>query len=152
MDMRMSFSSSVNKENTMSEMANDTTSTNIVWGVVSDIMFWSKIKGGLQRTGYPLRRIKTDLELMETLKVETPAVIIVDMSNDAMNPFAVIQTLKEHDEYRSIPILAFCNHDNVAAFTRARTLGADNVVTNGVFSMSMDDLVTALVQRNDDEL
>lgn len=135
----------------MSEPTHDAPPSNIVWGVVTDILFWSKIKGGLQRTGYPLRRIRTALELMETLKNETPSVIIVDMGNDAMNAFAVIQTLKEDEEYRSIPILAFCNHDDVAAFTRARTLGADKVVTNGVFSMSMDDLVTELVQGNDDD-
>ena len=136
----------------MSEPTNDTTPTNIVWGVVSNILFWSKIKGGLQRSGYPLRRIRTDLELMETLKAETPSVIIVDMGNEAMNAFAVIQTLKADEEYQSIPILAFCNHDDVAAFTRARTLGANKVVTNGVFSVSMDDLVTELIENSDDLL
>ena len=136
----------------MSEPTNDTTPTNIVWGVVSDILFWSKIKGGLQRSGYPLRRIRTDLELMETLKAETPSVIIVDMGNEAMNAFAVIQTLKADEEYQSIPILAFCNHDDVAAFTRARTLGANKVVTNGVFSVSMDDLVAELIENSDDLL
>tara|TARA_B100000315_G_scaffold260775_1_gene325093 strand:- start:9921 stop:10334 length:414 start_codon:yes stop_codon:yes gene_type:complete len=135
----------------MSETTHDAPPANIVWGVVNDILFWSKIKGGLQRTGYPLRRIRTDLELMETLKRETPSVIIVDMGNDTMNAFAVIQTLKEDEEYKEIPVLAFCNHDDVAAFTRARTLGADKVVTNGVFSMSMDDLVTELIQGNDDD-
>ncbi len=136
----------------MSETPNDAAPTNIVWGVVNDIMFWSKIKGGLKRTGYPLRRIRTDLELMETLKAETPGVIIVDMGNDAMNAFAVVQTLKEDERYQSIPILAFCNHDDVAAFTRARSLGANNVVTNGVFSVSMDDLVKELMEGDDDEL
>lgn len=139
-------------ETTNGEIIHDEPPTNIVWGVVHDIMFWSKIKAGLRRTGYPVRRIRTDLELMEMLKVETPGVIIVDMGNDAMNAFAVIQTLKENEEYQSIPILAFCNHDDVAAFTRARALGANNVVTNGVFSVSMDDLVTELMENNDDEL
>jgi len=136
----------------MSETTNDEAPTNIVWGVIHDIMFWSKVKAGLQRTGYPVRRIRTDLELMEMLKVETPGVIIVDMGNDAMNAFAVVQTLKEDERYQDIPILAFCNHDDVAAFTRARTLGANNVVTNGVFSVSMDTLVTELMEDNDDEL
>ncbi len=136
----------------MNETTDDAAPTNIVWGVVHDIMFWSKIKEGLKRTGYPVRRIRTDLELMETLKVETPGVIIVDMGNDAMNAFAVIQTLKEDERYQAIPILAFCNHDNVAAFTRARELGANNVVTNGVFSVSMDDLVKELMESADDEL
>lgn len=135
----------------MNETTNDEPPTNIVWGVIHDIMFWSKIKAGLQRTGYPVRRIRTDLELMEMLKVETPGVIIVDMGNDAVNAFAVVQTLKENEEYQSIPILAFCNHDDVAAFTRARALGANNVVTNGVFSVSMDDLVTELMEQHNDD-
>ena len=126
--------------------------TDVIWGAVSDILFWSKIKGGLQRTGHPLRRIKTDLELVESLKVELPRLLILEMGNEAMNAFAVIQTLKEDEDYKSIPILAFCNHDDVAAFTRARELGADNIVTNGVFSTSMDDLVNELLKDEDDEL
>ncbi len=133
----------------MNEPTDDAPLTNIVWGVVNDILFWSKIKGGLKRSGYPLRRIRTDLELMETLKLETPSVIILDMGNDVLNPFAVIQTLKEHEDYQSIPILAYCNHDDVAAFTRARDLGADKIVTNGVFSVTMDNLVTELMEDSD---
>jgi len=132
--------------------ATDREPTDVIWGAVSDILFWSKIKGGLQRTGHPLRRIKTDLELVESLKVELPRLLILEMGNEAMNAFAVIQTLKEDEDYKSIPILAFCNHDDVAAFTRARELGADNIVTNGVFSTSMDDLVNELLKDEDDEL
>ena len=136
----------------MDETTSEREVTNVIWGAVSDVFFWSKIKGGMQRTGHPLRRIKTDLDLVESLKVELPLLLILDMGNEAMNAFAVIQTLKEDEAYKAIPILAFCNHDDVAAFTRAKTLGADNIVTNGVFSASMDDLVADLLKDEDDEL
>ena len=108
---------------------------------VTDIFFYTKVRVALRPQGYTLDRIRTQDEVAEKTASATPAALILNMNDLTLDAFKALETLRANPALRSLPILAFANHEEVDTWRRAKELGVTKVVSRNEFSARMRELV-----------
>ena len=108
---------------------------------VTDIFFYSKVRDALMSKGYRIERARTQQDIAEKASATIPSAFILNMNDETLNAFQALETLKADAHLKTIPILAFANHEEVDTFNRARTLGVTKIVSRNEFSARLKDLV-----------
>lgn len=108
---------------------------------VTDIFFYTKVRDALRPQGYTLDRIRTQDEVAEKTASATPAALILNMNDLTLDAFKALETLRANPALRSLPILAFANHEEVDTWRRAKELGVTKVVSRNEFSARTRELV-----------
>ncbi len=109
-------------------------STKNVLVAVSDVFFYTKIRDAFKPAGYSLQRLKSETDVEAKAKSLQPVAIIINMNDPALNGTQTLQTLKQNDELKHIPVLAFANHEEVDTWRAAKELGIDKLVSRNEFS------------------
>ena len=109
-------------------------STKNVLVAVSDVFFYTKIRDAFKPAGYNLQRLKSETDVEAKAKSLQPVAIIINMNDPALNGTQTLQTLKQDDELKHIPVLAFANHEEVDTWRAAKELGIDKIVSRNEFS------------------
>jgi PleD family two-component response regulator len=112
---------------------------------VTDIFFYTKVRDALRPQGYTLERLRNQEEVAEKAASVTPAALILNMNDLGVDAFTVLKTLRGNPALRSLPILAFANHEEVDTWRRAKELGVTKVVSRNEFSSRTKDLVEELI-------
>ena len=81
------------------------------------------------------------MSVFEHFVVAWTTAFIVNMNDDTLNAFQALETLKGDPRLKTIPILAFANHEEVDTFNRARALGVNKIVSRNEFSTRLKDLI-----------
>ena len=110
----------------------DETKTILV--AVSDIFFYTKIRDAFKPAGYKLERLRNSEDWKEKALQSQPIGIIVNMNDDRLNTPDILKALKASPETKSLPILAFANHEEVGTWKLAKDLGIEKVVSRNEFS------------------
>ncbi|THI84840.1 MAG: response regulator [Nitrospira sp. CG24A] len=108
---------------------------------VTDIFFYTKVRDALMAKGYKIERARTQQDIAEKASSTTLSAFIVDMNDERLNAFQALETLKTDASMKTIPILAFANHEEVDTFHRAKALGVTKIVSRNEFSSRLKDLV-----------
>jgi len=108
---------------------------------VTDIFFYTKVRDALLSKGYRIERARTQQDIAEKASSTTLSAFIVDMNDERLNAFQALETLKTDASMKTIPILAFANHEEVDTFHRAKALGVTKIVSRNEFSSRLKDLV-----------
>jgi len=108
--------------------------TKTILVAVSDIFFYTKIRDAFLPSGYKLERIRNSEDWQEKALQSQPIGMIVNMNDDRLDPPAILKALKASPQTKSIPILAFANHEEVATWKLAKDLGIEKVVSRNEFS------------------
>ena len=108
---------------------------------VTDIFFYTKVRDALMAKGYQFERARTQQDIAEKAAAAIPSAFILDMNDEKLNAFQALETLAADARLKSIPILAFANHEEVDTFNRARALGVTKIVSRNEFSARLKDLV-----------
>jgi PleD family two-component response regulator len=107
---------------------------------VTDIFFYTKVRDALMSKGYRIERARTQQDISE--KASTiPSAFILNMNDETLNAFQALETLAVDARLKTIPILAFANHEEVETFNRAKALGVTKIVSRNEFSARLRDLV-----------
>jgi len=107
---------------------------------VTDIFFYTKVRDALMSKGYRIERARTQQDIAE--KASTiPAAFILNMNDETLDAFQALETLTADARLKTIPILAFANHEEVDTFNRAKALGVTKIVSRNEFSARLKDLV-----------
>jgi PleD family two-component response regulator len=107
---------------------------------VTDIFFYTKVRDALMAKGYRIERARTQQDIAE--KASTiPSAFILNMNDETLNAFQALETLTADARLKTIPILAFANHEEVETFNRAKALGVTKIVSRNEFSARLRDLV-----------
>ncbi|HMI39227.1 MAG TPA: histidine kinase [Nitrospiraceae bacterium] len=107
---------------------------------VTDIFFYTKVRDALMSKGYRIERARTQQDIAE--KASTiPSAFILNMNDETLNAFQALETLTADARLKTIPILAFANHEEVDTFNRAKALGVTKIVSRNEFSARLKDLV-----------
>ena len=107
---------------------------------VTDIFFYTKVRDTLMSKGYRIERARTQQDIAE--KASTiPAAFILNMNDETLDAFQALETLTADARLKTIPILAFANHEEVDTFNRAKALGVTKIVSRNEFSARLKDLV-----------
>ena len=112
---------------------------------VTDIFFYTKVRDALRPQGYTLERIRNQDEVAEKMASVQPAALILNMSDLAVDAFKALETIQSNPALRSLPVLAFVNHEEVDTWRRAKELGVTKVVSRNEFSARTKDLVEELI-------
>ncbi len=128
-----------NETNQINQM-NQTNQKTVLVGV-TDIFFYTKVRDALMSKGHLIERARTQQDIGEKASATIPSAVILNMNDETLNAFQALETLKADARLKTIPILAFANHEEVDTFNRARALGVTKIVSRNEFSARLRDLV-----------
>ena len=123
----------------------DRTDPKTILVAVTDIFFYTKVRDALMSKGYKIERARTQQDIAEKASSTTLSAFIVDMNDERLNAFQALETLKTDASMKTIPILAFANHEEVDTFHRAKALGVTKIVSRNEFSSRLKDLVEEIL-------
>jgi len=110
---------------------------------VTDIFFYTKIRDAL-RDSYHLDRARFQPDIPEKTSLTVPSAVIINMNDDVINAFEVLEFLKNDVRLNAVPVLAFANHEEVDTWNRARAFGVTKIVSRNEFSSRTKELVEEL--------
>lgn len=108
---------------------------------VTDIFFYTKVRDALLPKGYKLERARTQEDITNKTRDLSPSAIIFNMNDETLNAFHALETIKADPQLKTIPTLAFANHEEVDTWNRAKALGVTKIVSRNEFSARTKDLV-----------
>ncbi|MEK6548695.1 MAG: histidine kinase [Nitrospirota bacterium] len=112
---------------------------------VSDVFFYTKLRDALKPQGYLLEKARTQDEVSEKAGALRPAAVILNINDETLDAFKALEALKGDDRSKTIPILAFANHEEVDNWKRAQQLGVTKIVSRNEFSARTLQLVQEVV-------
>jgi PleD family two-component response regulator len=112
---------------------------------VTDIFFYTKVRDALMAKGYQIERARTQQEIAEKASATIPSAFIVNMNDDRFDALQALESLKADARLKTVPILAFANHEEVDTFNRARALGVTKIVSRNEFSSRLRDLLEEVI-------
>ena len=115
---------------------------------VTDIFFYTKVRDALRPQGYTLERIRSQDEVAGTTASASPAALILNMNDLAIDAFKALETLQADPALRSLPILAFANHEETDTWRRAKELGVTKIVSRNEFSTRTRELVEDIIANS----
>ena len=115
---------------------------------VTDIFFYTKVRDALRPQGYTLERIRSQDEVAEKTASDSPAALILNMNDLAIDAFQALETLQADPALRSLPILAFANHEETDTWRRAKELGVTKIVSRNEFSTRTRELVEDIIANS----
>ena len=115
---------------------------------VTDVFFYTKVRDALRPHGYTLERIRSQDEVAGTTASASPAALILNMNDLAIDAFTALETLRADPALRSLPILAFANHEETDTWRRAKDLGVTKIVSRNEFSARTRELVEEIIANS----
>jgi len=112
---------------------------------VTDIFFYTKVRDALLREGYQLEKARTQQDIADKAAATHPLAVILNMNDQVLNAFQALETLKADPRLKSIPTLAFANHEEVETWNRAKALGVTKIVSRNEFSARTKDLIEDVI-------
>jgi hypothetical protein len=145
----------------------DSTSLPLIVGFVADLMFTTRIESAARHSGFRIKWIERASQLGDvnpelprespgeslygrkgqlftTLTEWQPALLLFDITNEAVPWRQWIPALKSSPATRRMPILCFGPHEDVERMTEAKRVGADAVLARSRFTADMPGLFAAV--------
>jgi PleD family two-component response regulator len=114
---------------------------------VSDVFFYTKLRDALKPQGYTLAKVRAREEITEKAGAVRPAAVILNINDEALDAFQALAALKSDERYKSIPVLAFANHEEVDNWKRAQQMGVAKIVSRNEFSARTLALVEEVIGK-----
>src|SRR4029077_328306 len=112
---------------------------------VTDIFFYTKVRDAMISKGYKIERARTQQDIADKASATSPSAVILNLNDGTLDAFQALETLKADTRLKSLPILAFANHEEVDTFNRARALGVTKIFSRNEFSARLKDLVEEIL-------
>lgn len=112
---------------------------------VTDIFFYTKVRDALLPKGYRLEKARAQQDIAGKASSMNPVAVILNMNDQTLDAFQALETLKADPRLKTIPILAFANHEEVDTWNRAKALGVSKIVSRNEFSARTRDLVEEVI-------
>ena len=109
--------------------------------LVDDMFFTSKINAAAAECGRRIERVKSR-EQLEELVAKPPALVIIDLNSDRLDPLETIGFLKSRSELRPVPIVSFVSHVQTELIRAAQTAGCDYVLPRSAFTQRLLEIVS----------
>jgi PleD family two-component response regulator len=115
---------------------------------VNDIFFYTKVRDALKPQGYILEKARAGDDVVAKAQSLKPAAIVLNINDESLDAFKALEALKSHESSKSIPILAFANHEEVENWKRAQKLGVSKIVSRNEFSSKTLQLVQEVIAQS----
>ena len=108
-----------------------------------DLLFGSKVEGGLAAAGHEVVRYATETEARGA--VAGSDLLVVDLTSDSIDGPALVESMKAAGELEGVGSLGFYSHVDQEARRRAEAAGFDQVVPRSRMARDMASLVERMV-------
>ena len=112
---------------------------------ITDIFFYTKVRDALLSKGYRIEKARQQQDIADKAASANPSAVILDMNDLSLDAFHALDTLRANPRFKTIPTLAFANHEEVDTWNRAKALGVTKIVSRNEFSARTKDLVEEVV-------
>ena len=112
---------------------------------VTDIFFYTKVRDALLSKGYAIEKARVQQDIADKASSTNPSAVILNMSDQALDAFQALETLKADPRLKEIPTLAFANHEEVDTWNRAKALGVTKIVSRNEFSARTRELLEEVI-------
>ena len=117
--------------------------TQTVISVVDDMFFASKIRAVAEAAGVEISFPRSQEAVVSKARETKPGLIVVDLHNQRIDPFALARELKGDAELQSIKLLGFFSHVQTELQRNALSAGFDRVIPRSVFARDLGQILTA---------
>jgi CheY-like chemotaxis protein len=107
-----------------------------ILGVLTDLMFIVKIQDAARRAGLEPVFVKTEQDALRLAR-ERPALIVLDLNTNAIEPLRLIEQLKSDPALQDIPVVGFVSHVQANLKQAAGERGCDLVMARSAFSQNL---------------
>jgi len=121
-------------------------SKNVI-AAVDDLFFASKIRGAAEQAGIPVSFARKIEGLIESALQNQPAVIIVDLHSQKIDPIELARQLKADERLRDIPLIGFFSHVQTELQRQAQTAGFDQVMPRSMFTRNLALILQGVFQE-----
>ncbi len=111
-----------------------------ILAVLEDLLFTGKINDLAKRTGLDVEFVKSEKDALEKAK-HKPALIILDLNANAVQPLKLIHRLKEDDDKKKISLIGYVSHVQGELKQKAHDAGCDIVLARSAFSTNLPMLL-----------
>jgi len=111
--------------------------TRNILAAVDDMFFAAKIRATAEALGVNIKFHRQLDSLVNGAIEQSPALIIVDLHNEKLNPIELVRELKANEEVKTIPLLGFFSHVQTDLQRAALEAGYDQVIPRSVFSRDL---------------
>jgi CheY-like chemotaxis protein len=111
-----------------------------VLAVIEDLFFTVKINESVKRAGLGITFVKSEHDALEQAKNQ-PALIIVDMNFQGVDPLSLIRKLKADDHTKRINLLGYLSHIQGELKLQAQEAGCDMVLARSAFSQNLPQIL-----------
>ena len=116
-----------------------------VIAAVNDMLFASKIRGTAEHLNVSVDFARSEDGLFDYAKTEVPSLIILDLHDTRLDPFALAVRLKADERLSAVPIVAFFSHVETELQRRAKEAGVEHVLPRSVFTMRLAEILTGQI-------
>jgi DNA-binding NarL/FixJ family response regulator len=109
--------------------------------LVDDMFFAAKINSAASACDRQIQRIRTREEL-EGLVGNPPAMLIIDLNSDRLDPLETIEFFKSRPELSAVPLVGFVSHVQTELIRGAQAAGCDHVLPRSAFTQMLLDIVS----------
>jgi len=111
-----------------------------VLAVVNDLFFSVKISDAAKRVGMPVEFVKDEKEVIAKAKSK-PALIILDLNFDQVQPLKLISELKSGADFKGISLIGYLSHIQGDLKLKAQEAGCDMVMARSAFSQNLPQIL-----------
>jgi PleD family two-component response regulator len=111
-----------------------------VLAVLEDLFFTVKINEAAKRAGLGITFVKSEHDVLEQAKLH-PALIIVDMNFQSVDPLNLIRKLKADENTKRINLVGYLSHIQGELKQQAQEAGCDMVLARSAFSQNLPQLL-----------
>ena len=111
-----------------------------VLAVLEDLFFTVKINEAAKRAGLGITFVKSEHDVLEQAKLQ-PALIIVDMNFQGVDPLKLIRKLKADENTRRINLVGYLSHVQGELKQQAQEAGCDMVLARSAFSQNLPQIL-----------
>jgi CheY-like chemotaxis protein len=108
--------------------------------VLEDLFFTVKINESAKRAGIPIEFIKSQQDALEKA-AEQPALIIIDLNYQGIDPLKLIGELKSSDATKGISVIGYLSHVQGELKQKAQEAGCDMVLARSAFSQNLPQIL-----------
>ena len=115
--------------------------TRTVIAVVDDLFFASKIRGTAEQLGVTVSFPKTSEAVIEGALQNSPAMIILDLNSQQIDPIELAKQLKADARLQEIPLVGFFSHVQTELQQQAQAAGIDRVMPRSAFTTKLPQII-----------
>jgi DNA-binding response OmpR family regulator len=108
-----------------------------------DLLFGSKVEGGLRAAGHTVNRFDTEDSVRPAAAFHD--LLVLDLTAEGLDAPALVRDMREKGQLEAVPTLGFYSHVDQETRARAEAAGVSRVVPRSRMAREMAELVKGLL-------